>query len=291
MEYMLSQILLFSYVFFSVIESLYQRYFAKNNSDYIHSGMLFGYIFFFFPSAVIYTLFHSQNLHIEEMISKDWPLLLVVGVCAGIMYSFSLVVARKVEASTQQIVRTAGPISLLLMASLFLGERLTTTQYAGAAILITTTLIYVSHKSFRHINNYLSLAIITQIIFSFTLVTEKHLLSKYGLATYLPVGWGLQVLFLALFTGKLALGELKKKTPNKEVQRNLLLFGITLAPASILYVTSVNSWNSVSYVNAVSVSQYIITAFAAIYVLKERGLFSRKVIAVLIAAVGLYLLS
>jgi drug/metabolite transporter (DMT)-like permease len=89
----------------------------------------------------------------------------------------------------------------------------------------------------------------------------------------------------------LAIKELKAQKISRETKRNMVLFGLTLAPASILYITSVNSWSSVSYVNAVSVSQYIITAFAAIYILQEREMFSRKVIAVLAAAIGLLLLS
>ena len=284
-------ILLYAYVLFSVIESLYQRYYARTHPDFIHTGMLFGYIIFFWPSAIAYTLLNQNNLRMGEMISKDWPLLLVIGLCAGIMYSFSLVVARKVEASTQQIVRTIGPISLLFLAAILLGERLTSVQYLGASILIATTLIYASHKSFKHLNNYLYLAFFTQIIFSFTLIAEKHLLSKYGLATYLPIGWGAEVLFLMLFTGRLARNEIKSQIFNREIIRDMVLFGLTLAPASILYITSVDSWSSVSYVNAVSVSQYIVTAFAAIYILQERDMFYRKVIAVLAAAAGLFLLS
>ncbi len=283
-------LLLYSFVVFSVIESLYQRYYAKTHPNFIHTGMLFGHVFFFWPSAIIYTAINGKPLRIGEMFARDWPLLLIIGLCAGIMYSFALVVARKVEASTQQIVRTIGPISLLFMAGLFLGERLTTLQYVGAAVLITTTLIYASHKTFKHINNYLLLAFVTQIIFSFTLVTEKYLLTKYGLATYLPVGWGMEVLFLAVFTFSLAKQELVRNTLTRRTLRDMLFFGITLAPASMLYITSVNSWSNVSYVNAVSVSQYIITAFAAIYILHERELFARKLIAVLAAAIGLYLL-
>lgn len=283
-------ILLYAYVFFAVVESLFQRYYATTNPQHIYTGMLFGYIFFFWPSALVYTAFHHNNLQISKMVSHDWPLLLVVGLCAGVMYRFSLVIARQVEASTSQIVRTAGPISLLVLAAVFLGEEMTAAQYLGAGILICTTLIYISHKSFRHLNKYLYLAMATQLIFSFTLIAEKYLLTKYGLATYLPIGWGMQVVFLVLLTAKLAREELRSRPLDKKSKRSLLLFGLTLAPASILYVTSVNTWKSVSYVNAVSVSQYVLTAFAAIYILKERDLLWRKVIAVLFAALGLYLM-
>lgn len=286
---MFGTIILLGNVLAYTFNALIQRYFAKTFSKHKFSAYLLVNLLFFYPVGVIYSVLHKSQVNFVPMIQHDWHLLLLVGLTAGITYRYIMVVNEKVEASTSQIVWTLRTIGVLTIASLFLSESLSATQYFGALILMLSSVLYIRTKRLSKNLPYILLLIAIIALFCVCLVTEKYLITKYGLATYLPLGWGLEVMFLAILSGNLAIKEVRKYPYTKATIKTLLVMGVIDACASITYVMSINAWQSVSLVNAVHVFQAPFAVFLAIFLLKEKDQWGRKTIAVLAASIGLWL--
>ena len=283
-------VILFSNILADTFNSLMQRFFAKTYPTQKFSGYLIVNLLFFYPVGLLYAYIHRDQINFVPITKNDWELLLLIGITAGITYRFIMVVNHKVEASTQQIVGTLRIVGTLTIAALFLSEHLALRQYIGAAILVAASTLYVRTKGLSKNMAYILLLIFITLLFCICLVAEKYLISKYGLASYLPLGWGMQVLFLLILSGRLAVDEVRSTKFTRPVVVALILMGVLDACASITYVLSVNAWQSVSLVNAAHVFQAPLTVFLAIFLLKERDLWGRKVLAISTAALGLWLI-
>lgn len=287
---MYAVIILFLNFFSESFGALFARYFSKTYPSYIFSSFLLINTLFFLPIGLLYSLLNFEQVDFMPMIRESWHLLLIIGLCAGVYYRFILVVNTKVQASTLQIINTSRAIIVLILATIFLSEKLTIDQYIGAAILISATLFYVRSKTLRGSLPYILLAFAITSIFAVALVAEGYLIGRYGLASYLPLGWGMEVFFLWIFSSKLALREVQAHSFGASAKRDLIIFGSLIAISSISYVLSISAWSSVSFVNAAHIFQAPLTVFLAIYILKEDNLFRRKVFSILVATLGLWLL-
>ena len=283
-------IILFSNVLADTFNALMQRYFAKTFSKHKFSAYLLVNIFFFYPVGVLYSVIHRDKVNFAPILQNDWHLLLLIGLTAGITYRYTMVVNEKIEASTQQIIGTLRTVGILAIAALFLAERLTPSQYIGAFILILSSILYVQTKRLDKNKSYIILQVVITLLFCACLVTEKYLISKYGIATYLPLGWGMEVLFLSILSSGVAIKEVRKNRYTKATLKALIMMGVFDACASLTYVLSINAWQSVSLVNTVRIIQAPLTVFLAIFILREKDQWGRKTIAITVASIGLWLI-
>jgi drug/metabolite transporter (DMT)-like permease len=125
---------------------------------------------------------------------RDWPLLLVCGVAWFGVYNLTLNAAeRRIDAGTSALVVQVGPIIVALLATVFLGERMTRWLLVGMAIGFAGVVVIARGSSSGH-GDLLGvvLAIVAAVTYAIGVLAQKPLVGR------LP---GLEITFLACLVG------------------------------------------------------------------------------------------
>jgi drug/metabolite transporter (DMT)-like permease len=125
---------------------------------------------------------------------RDWPLLLLCGVAWFGVYNIALNAAeRRIDAGTSALVVQVGPIIVALLATVFLGERMSRWLLIGMAIGFVGVVVIGRGSSSGH-GDLLGvlLAIVAAVTYAIGVLAQKPLVGR------LP---GLEITFLACLIG------------------------------------------------------------------------------------------
>lgn len=184
--------------------------------------------------------------------------------------------------------------SVVVVSTLVIHEGLTLRQYAGAAILLVAIWVMLStHVSKRMHGRWLHaflLSVAAAVCYGVAVTSEKYLLDRTGLSTYLVFGWGAEWLLactLALFIGRRKL----KLFQYRYFLQEGMVSGIFRTGAAFLFIIALVSSNNSSVVAVWSGLRVLLAALLGIVLLHERHYIKRKVEASLLAllAVGFLL--
>jgi drug/metabolite transporter (DMT)-like permease len=125
---------------------------------------------------------------------RDWPLLLLCGIAWFGIYNITLNAAeRRIDAGTSALVVQVGPIIVALLATVFLGERMTRWLLIGMAIGFVGVVVIARGSSSGHGDLVgVLLAIVAAVTYAIGVLAQKPLVGR------LP---GLEITFLACLIG------------------------------------------------------------------------------------------
>ena len=216
----------------------------------------------------------------------------IAGLCFALTNIISFVVFQLVDAAIASLLSTCNIIAAVIVSSIAIHESLRPHQIVGAVIIILSMELVLSLKlsQSKHKKMYqaIGLSLAASLLFGLAVTTEKYLLNRVSLSTYLVYGWGLQfggVLITALILGKAA-------KANFELLRNIRFYKVAL-PASfirmfsgLLFIYSLKLSNNLSLVSVLSGLKVILAALFGAYFLSERNYLARKYEAAGLAIVG-----
>ena len=219
---------------------------------------------------------------------SHWYLLLLslISGVSGMGYFILAYTAQKhIEAGiTTLVVNIYTPITIIL-ATIFLHEKLTFIQIAGTVLLLLA-LVIVSKKhqigKFRF-DKYFLMMLASGVCLGFVLVAERALQKTTGFAAGTFFSWWAEALFLGLAV-------LLTRSRHQYSKKNVLITGITSAVGSLSYVILVTVVGNLSIVSSITTFKVVIMFIAGSLILHEKEDLPRKIIGSIVALAGLLLM-
>ena len=281
-------IALLSYLFYFVAASAspIQRRWLANKRDFEGRGQI---NFAFQVSLVVVFLSLFIPLFSPFNLTGNAYYLLGLSVLSGAFgagFLISSYIAQKhVEAGVTVLVGNIYTPITILLAWIFLGEKLTGTQIVGTILLLLAiVLISKKHRIGKlNFDKYFLLTVASGAMLGVTLVAERALQKTTGFTAGTMLSWGAQALgvgIVALATHSVS-GYSKKDVAITGVLRFLQILSWVI----VLFVVG-----NLSLVSAITTFKVVIVFIVAALVLKERDDLPRKIVGSLIAVLGLLLM-
>lgn len=273
------------YFFAATISPLQRRHLAITRESDI------GQIDFAFRVMLITTVLSSVLFLFKRPELKDdtatvLGLAAVCGIFGAIALATGYTAQRKVEAGSFSLISNVyTPVSIVL-ATLFLNERLRPMQIVGTILLlISVVLVSRKHKLTRwRFDKYFFLVVFSGLALGVVLTTERALIKHNGITTGTWISWGSQSLFLAV--AALIVGEKSQHNSKDTAVTSGLRFLQQLSWVILVTVVA-----NLSLVSAITTFKVVLIFIAAAIFLKEREDLTRKIIGSIIAVTGLLLMA
>jgi len=285
------QISFFFYFIFGAMSYVLRRVLAQklgNHNRLINSVF---FICFLLPAAIILSFFFPHDLNVGAFNllllfggSIIWPILGIISFRAN----------KEVDVGIFTIISNLSPIFTIAIALTFLHENLGKLQFVGIGLLILSGLLIASsqlNKKNRASTKNILICLLSAAVLGVAVAYERFMLSRIDFGAYLIYGWGSQIIWSAILTGK----ELKKLPDlfNKAAKKRktLIVWGITSTLKSVAFILALKISGSASIISAASNFMSIVVVITAYFYLKERQHMIHKWLAAGIGIAGLLLIS
>lgn len=234
----------------------------------------------------------SWGLIDASNLTSNLPFLAVGGLLFAAKQLLTLKLFKFVPASIGEVMAMFNALFGTLAAFLFLEEKLTIIQFAGALLIMlgvyAASLIGEKKTEKRNFMLGLTIALSAAFLWALATVNEKYLLDQMGLDNYVLFGWGFQLL------AALAIIFLFKKefTLPKNSKDKFLIFimGGIYAIGGFFFVSSLVGSDNAGIVSAASGSKVIFTVILAYILLQERNKLKLRIAAGIVTSLGVGLL-
>lgn len=294
MESVSWQVLIMLHAVFSALQALQFRAIARDKRSR-HAGLAVNAIAF---SALyicgLFALPLVGGVRLQEFLD-NWELF----VASATLFVFALYLMYKafthLESATASVLGTSSALFAVIIAGIFYGERLTTTQVIGIAVVLPSIwyVLLLAKRTKKLIDfrdhNWLHgfwFMIGASLCLALAHVFEKDILQQASVGSYIAFGWLLQLgvawLFYVLF-GRHA----KKVFSQQKTIRSALQLGVVRAATGFFFVLALDISNNVSLVTVIANFRIIIVAVLAGMLLGERKFYYKKIAAAAVSVVGL----
>ncbi|HRN85823.1 MAG TPA: EamA family transporter [Candidatus Dojkabacteria bacterium] len=272
--------------------SILQRVLMKNkvSGSYAYSALT--QVISAIVCLVIAFIIGSQNFPtIEQIFSNNLYLFILF---SSILYAlhavFGFKALQSVEVSRFTVIYSLRAVITILVATLFLDEKLTIIQLFGA-LLILSAIVFLNTTSIKGLFKFTRgeiYALLAAVTFGVATVSDKYLLDWFDYVPYLFVDFIVpgMILFLARPKSIPESVELLKE----KLGPKILLFSTLYAIAAITFFAALTQADNASLVSGVGQVGSIVTVLLGIVLLKERKDLSKKLIAASLSFIGLILL-
>lgn len=280
--------IILSYIFYFVaasISPLQRRWLATR--DYVsHEGQ----IDFAFKTAGICSFLSLTFPFFSPLyFHGNRTTILIMAVACGLFgaaYWMSLFSAQShVDAGVTNIVLNIYTPVTIILATLFLNEKLSAVQLIGTSLLLVGMII-VSKKhriGMFKFDKYFLLVLFSGVMLGMLLTIERALIKYTGFSAGTILSWGSQLMFLGIAV-------FATKSSCKYSKKDISITGGFRFLQSLSWVILIVVVGNLSLVSAVTTFKVVIIFIAAAIFLKEREDLQRKTVGSLIALVGLLLM-
>lgn len=194
---------------------------------------------------------------------------------------------KTVEASESTILASIGSVATLITAYLFLGERLNSQQLIGVLFVISSVIALSAKKGFKY-SRGIMFSVLGTTFYGFAVTNDVYILRSFDALSYTPIMSflsGLLLLMLKPSSIKSIITTLKKPQI-----KPLFLYCVFYGIQAITYYAAIESGALASQMAVIYKSEIFITVIFAAIFLNERSNLTRKIIATILATIGVYLL-
>lgn len=212
-------------------------------------------------------------------------LAIACGLFGAGFFTFSYVAQKHVEAGVSTLVSNVYTPITILLATLFLSEKLSPQQILGTLILLFAIfLVSKKHRTGKFtFDKYFLMMLISGISLGILLTAERALQKVTGFSAGTLVSWWSQAIFLGIAT-------LVTKSQSSYNKKDILTTGFLKFIQGLSWVTLIFNVGNLSVVSAVTTFKVVVIFIAAAVFLKEREDMPRKILGSLIAVMGLILM-
>ncbi len=281
------QILLGIHLLFSTAYALLLRQLASEVKGYARLVSAIMYVFVVLPGGV------AVALVLGDISFRFSPAVIGILLLAGVLFAITNIAAyranEELDAAQFSIITNLESFFTIMVAGLFLGERLSFIEVVGVVLLVASAIMItverVGKKTFR-ITKGSWTAIISSIVLAGAVTAEKYLLGQMNLASYMIVGWGLQTASMVWLAFP-ERGKLKSLKPKQ--LRHIALLGFMRLGVGLAFIKAIQLVD-VSVLSSARSYKPVLVFIFALLVLHERKHFWRKLFASILATIGLLLL-
>jgi drug/metabolite transporter (DMT)-like permease len=277
-----------SYLFYFVAASaspLQRRWLAtrKNANNTGQINLAFRVAFITVVLSLLLPIF--KPFYFQGSLLALIVLTLVSGVF-GAGYFISFYTAQKyVEAGISTLVNNIYTPITIVLATLFLNEKLTTLQILGTVLLLVGMVI-VSKKhrigTFKF-DKYFMLMVLSGVMLGVSLTAERVLQKTTGFTAGTMLSWWSQCAFLGIVT-------FVTGNKNEYSKKDIAITGVLRFLQSLSWVILIFSVGNLSLVSAITTFKVVLMFVAAAIFLNEREDLPRKIVGSLVALAGLLLM-
>ncbi len=195
-----------------------------------------------------------------------------------------------IEVSKFSVLYTTRAVVTIIVASIFLGESLTSVQLLGSGLIIASILL-LNTKSTKDLLKFGKgevYALIAALAFGVATVSDKYIIEWFDFVPYLMLDFLLPALLLIMIKPRVV-AEFKGLF-SKKIFVPILIFSSLYTLAAITFFGAMSSSDNTSLVSSVGQVSTISTVVLGIIFLKERKELAKKVIAGVVSVFGLILL-
>lgn len=279
---------IFAYIFYFIAASaspLQRRWLAtKKNID--NSGQIH---FAFQVSLVIVLLSLLLPLFQPFKISGNIFYIILLTIICGFFgagsYIASYIAQKHVEAGVSTLISNIYTPFTIILATIFLNEKLTLIQIFGT-ILLLVGIVIVSKKhkigKFKFDKYFLTM-LSSGVMLSALLVAERALMKMTGFTTAVMLSWWTTFLFLGIVT-------LITKNRSHYSKKDIAITGTLRFLQNLSWVILIFVIGNLSIVSSITTFKIVIMFIGGALILNEKDDLKRKIVGSVVALLGLLLM-
>lgn len=285
------QTLIILYFIFGATSYLLRKVLAQKIGEHNRVINAIYFLIFLLPTAIMlsFLLPHNLDVGLINLIlliggSIIWPIIALVSFYAN----------RKVDVGILAIITNLSPIFTLVIALPFLHENLKSLQFLGVGLLVLSGVLasYSQLRKREHTNmEGILICLLSAALLGIAVAYERFMLSRMELGTYIIYGWGSQIFWALVFTGKELQKIPKLLSKDNEVRKTLISWGAVRTLVSVTFILSLKLSEGASVFSAASNFLSIAVVIAAYFFLKERQHLLSKGFATVLGIIGLFLVA
>lgn len=227
--------------------------------------------------------------------TADWHMYLAAAALFVTALYFMYKAFVHLDSATASVLGTSSALFVVILASIFYDEKLSSIQIFGIAILIPCLwYVLLLAKKRKKLWDFKDASWLKGFVFMMTSslflalahIIEKDILQRSTVATYVAYGWLLQLACAWLLY--FAFGQHAKTIfSHNKIIRSALQLGVFRAAAGFFFVTALIKSDSVSLVTIIANFRIIIVAVLAGWILGEREFYYKKLAAAALSVVAL----
>lgn len=243
---------------------------------------VFSVVYSLIGAAVIFPFLLFQLPSLKQIPLEIIFITFLGSILYAIFDRFEFFAAKEIEASTLAIIFRITPIATLISSIIFLNEVASLNKLLGTALIIIGNIIVITGPKSIKFNRGLLFAIIASISLGLAYTIDKKVAVFYPLAVYSFISYFFPPMYNLLIP-PLSLKVIKDEI--KAASWRIWALGVVGIGgySSLIYAFSKAD---VSQVIPISTTSSILTVIAGTIILKERTHILRKILAVLIAFIG-----
>jgi drug/metabolite transporter (DMT)-like permease len=279
---------IFAYIFYFVAASaspLQRRHLAKTReTDVGQIDFAFKIMLITAVLSIVLVFFKRPVVH--QSLTEIIFLAIGGGIFGSVSLATNYMAQRHVEAGVSTLVSNIYTPITIVLATVFLDEKLRPIQIVGTILLlISVVIVSKKHKISKwKFDKYFILMVVSGIALGIVLTTERALIKGNNITTGTWISWGSQAAFLlipALIVRQVSQHNLKD-TAVTSVLRFL---------QQLSWVVLVTIVANLSVASSITTFKVVIIFIAGAILLNEREDLKRKIIGSLIAVAGLLLMA
>ncbi len=264
------------------VSSLFQKLAMKNEkSDPVTSTAIFQFLFALFGGVA--ALISGFHLPPSE--------LFVYFIFSSILYAIGTTsffrAAQILEASELTVLGSFGTIVTILISFFFLGERLSTPQWLGAAFILTGVTIVSYERTGIKFNSGVIWALVGAFCYGLGVTFDAYILRFYDALSFIPVISTLTgIVVLVIHPNKISKFFVDLRTVNS----NLRIFTFLYVIGAISFYYPISQGILVSQMSSIGRVSIILTVILAMIFLKERLHIGKKILGAILTTIGIMLI-
>ena len=236
------------------------------------------------PATMLY-----GGVHLASLL-EWWPYLLLAGFTTSLSVSLLLLTFRHLDAAMGTLLTTLHIVLGVVGGMYVLGERMGMQEIIGGTIVLAAVgyalSVHVSKKERRNWTQGIMYAVASSLCFAVGVVIEKFLLGEMTVSSY--VVWGLGTQCLVGVSFGLLLGWRHFKDVLKLRNTALLLSaGLVRSVMAVSFVISLIVLKSLCLAVILAGIRPLFVAFLGAWFLNEKRFMGRKIVASVVAAIGI----
>ncbi|NVN96785.1 DMT family transporter [Candidatus Nomurabacteria bacterium] len=277
-----------SYIFYFIAASaspLQRRWLAKNKNINNEGQVRLAFQVTFITVLLSFVLPLFEPFHLKGNTFYIIGLSLICGLFGAGYFVFSYKAQKHVEAGVGTLVSNIYTPITIVLATIFLNEKLTPIQIIGTVfLLIGMIVVSKKHRIGKlKFDKYFMMMLLSGVMIGILSVAERALMKITGFSAGVMLSWWSQCLFLGLAT-------LITHSKSVYTKKDIAITGVLRFLQSLSWVVLIFVVGNLSLVSAITTFKIVIVFIAGAIFLKEREDLPMKILGSIIALIGLLLM-